>query len=300
LSNSPPLPDLSCLPSHADRRLAALRAATRAFPGAATIGDGAWSLGAEIGLPIRLHAFRAIFITWTEYVFGGVRPGARKEAFDALHLLLSKLDAALPDFWDRNFQGNDYAVGAAAARVEAARRAIALVEAIDLLEFRPLSVDLDHSHTTAFDTVSRAGPDGRKHMIRWRAAQQSAIAADCQALMSGDVTRRKLALAPLWSTPTCAALETNLTDGLSERDRKEMGRRINIWLRERKDGALVLGKDPEEVEECLTRTANLPASFWESRAAADTLYALDYCLGCDLDNPTWGSETMKRPAYLRS
>jgi hypothetical protein len=266
----------------------------RAFPGVARIGDGPWSLGAEVDLPIRLHAIRAIFIAWTEIAFDGVREGARSDAFDSLRTPLAKLDAALPDFYARNIISSDYAVTAWQDGVEAARRAVALVEAIEALEFRTLEFDHGRSYADSLETLSLYGRDGRSNSVRWRAAQREAIAADCTALADRTTKRREVALAPLWPTRASAALETNLTAGLTETNFRELGGYIQTWVRERKDGALVLGKDPAEVAECLIKTASLPASFWDSRPAGDTLYAFDYCLHCYLDNPNWGSETMTK------
>lgn len=82
---------LANLPGDANKRLVALRSAMRAFPGVAGIGNGPWELGSETGLPIRLQAIRAMFVTWSEFVFAGVRSEARREAFDALAVPLAKL-----------------------------------------------------------------------------------------------------------------------------------------------------------------------------------------------------------------
>jgi hypothetical protein len=288
------IPDLSSLPSDDGRRIVAMRAAMRAYPGTAVIGAGPWALGAKVDLPIRLNALRALFVTWAGFLFDGVRPQAREEAFAALRPLLEELDEGLPDFYARNIMSSDYAVASWQDSTEAARRAVALVEAIDTLEFRPLEFDRGKSYRDSLDTLSLYGPDGRNNTARWRAAQREAIAVDFELVLERSLSPRDLALAPLWPAPESAALETNLTSGLTQRNYRELGSHIQTWLHERKDGALVLGKEPEEVADCIVKAASLPAPFWEKRAPEDTLYAFDYCLLCYLDNPNWGSETMTR------
>jgi hypothetical protein len=291
---------LANLRDDADKRLVAVRAAMRAFPGVSRIGDGPWKLSREIDLPIRLHTIRAIFVGWAESAFDGVRADAAYEAIAALRVPLAKLDEGLPDFYERNIISSDYAVGASQQATEAARRGVALAEAIGTLEFRELEFDRDRSYTDFLDTLSLLGPNGRDNLARWRAAQHAAIAADCTVLCEGEMTRRELALAPLWPSPASAALETNLAFVHSVKNAKDLGGRIETWLRERKDGGLVLGKSPEAVAEVVVRTANLPASFWNNRSADDTLYGFDYCLHGYLDNPNWGSETMTRSALGKS
>lgn len=286
---------LASISDDASKRLVALRAAMRAFPGIARIGDGPWGLGREIELPIRLHSIRAIFVTWSEFVFDGVRNDARREAFEALATPLAKLDEALPDFYQRNIISSDYAVAAWQDATEAARRGVSLVEAIAALEFRHLAFDRDRSYRDLLDTLSIYGPTGRDDMARWRAAQRVAIAADCAVLREGEMTRSELALAPLWPDATTAALETNLTMSLSFKNAQDLGHGIEKWLRERKDGSLILGMGVEQGRERVVRTANLACSFWETRPATDACHAFDYCLHGDLQNPTWGSETSRRP-----
>ncbi len=288
------LPDLSSLASDNDKRIVALRAAFRAYPGTAVIGAGPWALGAKVDLPIRLHALRALFVTWAELVFDGVRPQAREEAFAALRPPLAELDEGLPDFYARNIMSSDYAVASWQDSTEAARRAVALIEAIDTLEYRPLEMDRGRTYRDWLDTLSLYGPDGHSNTARWRAAQREAITVDFELILERSISPRDLALAPLWPAPESAALETNLASGLSQRNYQELGSHIQTWLHERKDGALVLGKEPVEVADCIVKAASLPASFWEKRASEDTLYAFDYCLLCYLDNPNWGSETMTR------
>lgn len=150
----------------------------RAFPGVARIGDGPWKLGSETELPIRLHAIRAIFVSWSEFVFDGVRNDARREAFDALAVPLAELDEGLPDFYNRNVMGSDYAVGAWQDATEAARRGVSLVEAIESLSFAELPFDRDRPYRDFLDTLSLYGPTGRDDMARWRAAQRAAIGAE--------------------------------------------------------------------------------------------------------------------------
>ncbi|RAZ90459.1 hypothetical protein DPM33_13140 [Mesorhizobium hawassense] len=282
---------LANLSDDANKRLVALRSAMRAFPGVAEIGEGSWGLYRETELPIRLHAIRAIFVAWSEFVFDGVRSDARREAFDALAAPLAILDEGLPDFYNRNIIGSDYAVTAWQDATRAARRAVSLVEAIDTLAFQDLPFDQGRSYRDFLDTLSIYGPTGRADMARWRAAQRAAICADCALLQKDEATHAELALAPLWPDPTSAALETNLAMSLSVRNIRDLGNHIEKWLRERKDGSLVLNMGVEQARERVVRIANLPASFWESRPAAITLRALDYCLHGDLQNPKWGSES---------
>ncbi|TIV96592.1 MAG: hypothetical protein E5V85_17385 [Mesorhizobium sp.] len=286
---------LANLSGDANKRLVALRSAMRAFPGVARIGDGSWRLGRETELPIRLHAIRAIFVTWSEFVFDGVRSDARREAFDALAVPPAKLDEGLPDFYNRNIISSDYAVASWQDATEAARRGVSLVEAIDALAFRDLPFDQGRSYRDFLDTLSIYGPTGRDDMARWRAAQRAAIDADCALLQEQEMTQAELALAPLWPDPASAALETNLTMSLSAHNMRDLGTHVEKWLRERKDGSLVLNMGVEQAQERVVRIANLSPSFWGIRPAADTLYALDYCLHGDLGNPNWGSETQRRP-----
>jgi len=279
---------LANLPGEENRRLVALRSSMRAFPGVAQIGDGPWGLGREIDLPIRLHAIRAIFVTWSEFVFGGVRNDARRDAFDALAESLAKLDAALPEFYERNIMGSDYAVAAWQGNVEAARRGVSLVEAIESLEFQILPFDRERPYGDFLDTLKLFGPSAHNDSARWREAQHAAIEADSVALRENRMTRAELALAPLWSNPSNAALETNLAMGLSAKNMRELGGHLEKWLRERKDGSLILNLNVEQARERIVRTANLPRSFWECRPAADVLSAFNYCLYGDLQNPNWG------------
>ncbi|RVC46788.1 hypothetical protein EN779_31775 [Mesorhizobium sp. M4B.F.Ca.ET.088.02.2.1] len=82
---------------------------------------------------------------------------------------------------------------------------------------------------------------------------------------------------------------------LSFKYAQDLGHGIEKWLRERKDGSLILGMGVEQARERVVRTANLACSFWETRPATDACHAFDYCLHGDLQNPTWGSETSRRP-----
>lgn len=272
------------------KRLVALRSAMRAFPGLANIGDGPWALGREVDLPIRLHAVRAMFVTWSEFVFGGVRPDARREALKAFAAALAKLDEALPDFYNRNIISSDYAVAAWQENVEAARRAASLVEAIGSLQFQTLPFDAGLKYRDFLDTHCFFGPDGRDNRARWRAAQGAAIGADCAVFQNNVMTLEELALAPLWPNSSSAALETDLTMGGSAKNKRELGVNIEKWLRERKDGSPILGLPAEEARERVVLIANLPRAFWEGRSAAQALHAFDYCLYGDLENPNWGKE----------
>ena len=280
------------------KRLVAVRAALRAFPGVGEIGNGAWSLGSETEMHIRLHCLRLIFISWAEFLYDGIRHGAREEAFDDLAKPLALLDEGLPDFYSRNIMGSDYACNSWQQATHAARRAVGLVEAIRTLEFQVQPFDEGVSYSDLFDTLSVNGPTGMSQTKRWRAAQRSAIATDCALLASRSITLAELALAPLWPNFRMAALETNLTMNDTARDMRQLGSHLVTWLRERKDGCLVLGTGAQKAAERITRTANLPRSFWTAREPRHTLYAFDYCLHGALDNPHWGSETSCRPSYL--
>ncbi|TAD81267.1 MAG: hypothetical protein EAY70_05020 [Sphingomonadales bacterium] len=242
-------------------------------------------------LPIRLHAFRTIFVTWSEFVYGDVRSDARREALNALASELVKLDQGFPDFYNRNIISSDYAVAAWQTNAESARRAVALVEAIGRLQFDTLPFDSGHGYGDFLDTVSFSGPSGRDDRTRWRAAQRAAIGADCTILTQNEMTLQELALAPLWPDSSSAALETNLTMGLSTKNMRELGVNIEKWVRERKDGSLILNQPIDKARERVVRIANLPQSFWERRSPAETLHAFDYCLYGGLQNSHWGRVT---------
>ena len=184
--------------------------------------------------------------------------------------------------------------------MEAARRGLSLVEAIETITFQDLPFDHGRSYQDFLDTLSIYGPTGRSDMARWRAAQRAAIGADCDVLLEKKMTLAEVALAPLWPNSGSAALETNLTMGLNAQNMRAFGEYIERWLRERKDGFLVLNMDPKQAQERVVQIANLPRSFWECRPATDTLYAFDYCLHGDLGNPSWGSETMRRPEWSKA
>lgn len=297
-SETSPRINLATLSDPRAKRLVTVRAALRAYPGVGDIGNGAWGLGSDTELHIRLHSLRAIFVSWAEFLYDGIRQGAREEAFDDLAIPLARLDEGLPDFYSRNIMGSDYACNSWQEATHAARRAVALVEAIRTLEFRTQPFDEDTAYRDVLDTLSLQGPAGHDNTLRWRAAQRSAIATDCDLLASQSMTLPDLALAPLWPDFRLAALETNLTLNETARDIRQLGSRLATWLRERKDGCLVLGTGPEEAAERLSRTANLPRYFWTAREPKHTLYAFDYCLHGALDNPHWGSETSNRPSYL--
>ncbi|HYE43367.1 MAG TPA: hypothetical protein VEA15_08230 [Caulobacteraceae bacterium] len=277
------------LPHGTERRAVAVRTALRGFAGIDRIDNAPWDLSEKLGLPIRLQAIRAVFVAWCELLYDDVRPGAAAEAFGALRPLLSELDQALPHFYGRNVMGSDYAVASWQDSVEAGRRAARLVEAIETLAPEPLPFDADRRYADLLDNLVLYGPDGHDNQRAWRAAQRAAIAADCEALRRGRPAR-ELALAPLWPEAAAAALETNL----AATDWRAFDHYLKIWLRERKDGALVMGKEPAASAERMVRTAGLPAEFWSGRPATDTLYAFDYALHGRLDNPSWGSPTMKR------
>jgi hypothetical protein len=228
---------------------------------------------------------RAVFVSWCEMLYDGVRVDARGEAFAALAPLLATLDAALPDFYARNMMSSDYAVAAWQAHVEAGRRAAALAETIETLELRPLAFDRDRTWSDGFDTLAHFGPDGRDNQTAWRAAQRAAIGADCAVLREGAMTCRDLMLAPLWPDARSGALATNLCP-LRWQD---LGHHADVWLSERKDGALVMGKDAQTMAIRMVGIANLPRGFWEDRHPDDAQKAFDYALYGDLENPHWGA-----------
>lgn len=279
-----PAIQLAGLKDDTDKRAVAVRAALRGLYGMARIDDAPWSLSAEIGAALKLQVLRAVFVSWCEILYDGVRPGARSEAFGALAPLLATLDAALPDFYKRNIMSSDYAVSAWQAHVEAGRRAAALAEAIETLEWQKLAFDRNRSWSDSFDTLAHFGPDGRDNQAAWRAAQRAAIGADCAVLRERAMTPRELVLAPLWPDMRSGALATNL----HPRQWKDLGPHAETWLRERKDGALVMGKDPQTMAIRMVGIANLPRGFWEDRHADDAQKAFDYALYGDLGNPHWG------------
>lgn len=278
------------LPETSHRRIVALRAAIRAYPGTAYICDGPWRLGAEVDLPIRLQALRTIFVTWAQFAYPGVREEARAEAISALRKPLLRLDEGLPDFYRRNIMSSDYAVAAWENNTHAARRAVALVEAIDTLEFPELPFDEGRRYNHFLDTRSLAGPTGNQETQDWRNAQATALGVDCQLLADGTSTA-DLALAPLWHEPWQAALETNVMAGAGHLNFRKFGSTTEIWLRERKEGALVLGRRPEAAREIIVRVANLPPVFWEREDPLDAIDNFNYSLLGYLDNPNWGSST---------
>lgn len=291
-----PILQLAGLRDDTHKRAVAVRTALRGIAGLNHIDNAPWSLSEEVAQPIKLQGLRAMFVTWCELLYDGVRTDARQEAFDVLHRLLAKLDEALPDFYHRNIMSSDYAVASWQDSVEAGRRSARLIEAIDSLAFRPHVMDERRQYRDFLDTLSLYGPVGRTNEAAWRAAQRSAIGADCSVLRGGAMTGRDLMLAPLWPSSAAAALETNL----ASTPWTTLGQDALIWLRERKDGALVMGKDPEAAAARMIRIANLPPTFWNDRLPADTFYAFNYTLHGAMDNPHWGSASMKRPAYLNA
>jgi hypothetical protein len=266
-----------------DKRAVAVRAALRAIFGIARIDDAPWSLSDELGLPIKLQALRAVFIAWTGLLFEGVRQDALKDAFAALNPLLDRLDRALPDFYQRNVMGSDYAVASWQDNVEGGRRAANLVQSIATLEFRTLPFDTDRTYRDFLDTTVFYGPDGRDNQEQWRKLQRSAIAADCNLLRQRMISHAELGLAPLWSTTEAAAFATNV----NTREWADLERYTEIWLRERKDGSLIMGKQPSAMAERMVKMASLPCAFWEKPAAKEALKAFDYALA-GMENPRLG------------
>jgi hypothetical protein len=276
---------LAGLKNGEDKRAVAVRAALRGLYGLARIDDAPWSLSEEVGLPIMLHALRAVFVSWCGTLYRGVRPDAGMEAVAALNPLLARIDEALPDFYAHNFMSSDAAVAAWQSNVEAGRRAAGLVQAINVLEFPTFAFDSGRNWTDSFDTLAHFGPDAASNQAAWRAAQRTAVGADCEVLGKMAATRSDLILAPLWPTAAAAALATNLCPLRWE----VLGPHLEIWLRERKDGALVMGKSPQAMEARMVGIANFPPAFWKDRDAKDALDAFDYALHGSMDNPHWGA-----------
>jgi hypothetical protein len=99
------------------------------------------------------------------------------------------------------------------------------------------------------------------------------------------VTRHELVMVPLWPNAESAALATNVNPLRWE----DLGSYVETWLRERKEGALILGKSVQTMETRIVRIANLPSSFWENRDAKEALEAFDFALHGDLNHPHWGA-----------
>ena len=278
-----------------DKRLVALRAALRVFPASAAIGAGRWELGSKTALPIRLHSIRLLYVTWSGFAFEGVREEARREAFRDLSLCLAELDAGLPEFFEQNFMGNEYQTAAAENRAFAARRAVSLVEAVGKLSFDDLPFDGGHSCRSFLDILVLDWETQQ----RWRRAQAQGIGADCAVLSDRTMSRRELAMAPLWPNPIGASMETHLLMGHANSNVHDLGFAIERWRRERKDGALVFLQQPAKAAERAVRLANLPASYWNRRDADDTLYAWNECFTATLDSPSWADEERVKPAWLK-
>jgi hypothetical protein len=268
----------------ADKRTVAVRAALRAFVGIAGIDEAPWSLSDELGLPVKLGALPTVFIAWTGLLFEGARPDALADALAALNPLLSKLDKALPDFYAHNIMGSDYAVSSWQDSVEGGRRAASLVQSIGTLEFRTLPFDTGRTYRDFLDTSVFYGPDGRDNQKQWRKHQRSAIAADCDLLRQRTMSHTELALAPLWRTSEAAAFATNV----DTRQWADMGRYTEIWLRERKDGSLIMGKPPPAMAKRMVGIANLPSTFWDRPSVKEAFNAFDFALHGDMEHPHWG------------
>jgi len=98
------------------------------------------------------------------------------------------------------------------------------------------------------------------------------------------ISHVELGLAPLWPTPEAAAFATNV----NTRDWTDIGRYTEIWLRERKDGSLIMAKQPSAMAGRMAKIANLPSAFWERPSAQEAFKAFDYALDGDMGNPHWG------------
>ena len=279
------------------RRMVALRAAIRAYPETSNIGVGIWQLGGEVDLPIRLQALRTIFVTWAGFAYSGVRQAAREEAISALRIPLARLDEALPHFDRYNFVGNENQLHSHKNSTQTARRAVALVEAIETLTFATMPFDSEHSHRDFLDT-GRSVSTHRSSSQGWIEAQAAAITADCRLLERG-IGLVELSLAPLWHEAWQAARETDVMAGAAHHNFRKLGSSIQRWLYERKDGGLVLGLTPAEAQEIIVKLANLPPSFWERDDPLDAIDNFDYSLLGYLDNPNWGSSTRTLTPFAR-
>lgn len=208
---------------------------------------------------------------------------------------LATLDTGLADYFRLNI-AHEYAIASSEGRTHAARRAIALVEAIQTLNIAQLQFDTQSRHADIFDTLKLSWEDQQF----WRDAQRCAIGADCALLREGQMTIAELAFAPLWPDSRTAALETNLALSCHLANANALGRDLLRWILERKDGALLFGLDPAKGRERALRTANLPDAFWSSRDTEDTLYSFNYCFEGSLDNATWGSTDQHNPLKSRA
>ncbi len=244
--------------------------ALRGFGGIRRIDEGVWSLSRDIGLDLKLQSLRALFVSWAEATFAGVRGGARREAFSALTPLLTRLDAQMPDFYNQNIMSNDYHCASMQCFTEAGRRSAGLVEAIESLEYRLQAFDIAWDHNDILDTAYLSGPNGRDEAEAWRVAQRDALRADIHLLTSGT-TCTSLMMLPLWPSSRSSAIETNVAAG----GWKDFGGRcIERWIMERKDGALVMGKEPRDAAAGIVGIASQESNFWTGRPAKDVIAAL--------------------------
>ena len=274
-----------------NERAVALRAGFRAFPGLAGLGFDTYWREAQDDKPLLtlLAATRALFVAWAELVYDGVRPDARREAAAMLSERIQAFDAAVPHFYADHSGMNDYGIDAMQQNVEAARRALSWIAWGAGLAFARPPGDSGKSYVGPFDTLARFGPTGRDESRQWAAQQSAAIDHD-RALVEQGLSARALIQMPLWPDRESEAREIALADldWFFLSNRKRLGLVIAAWLKERRPGALVLGRERQASEERVVRTANLPRSFWEGRSPDSVLDSFDYCLNGSLDNENWG------------
>ncbi len=260
-----------------------VRTALRAFGGLDGLMD---QLGGcvtdELALQVRLQAFRLIFVRWSSLYFGDVRDDATSEALAAFSALFDRVQNCVATFY-RDAAGwvsSDYFISSKQEELEAAWRACALIEMYGSgkRRARPFKSVRDDMQTLAF-----SGPDGWDNGHRWADAHRAAIQWDGSAL-SGGMPIQDLLMEPLWPRGGYAALETNFVTPV----RKGLRPEAETWLRERKDGELLLSKRPRDVATRMTAIANLPRAFWERESFEQTVEAVDYALHGDMANDHWG------------
>lgn len=277
-------------------RMVAVRTALRTIQRVRGITSGVWSWGHEDGERLIVQALRLLFVHWVDFTFGGVEPSAVRQPWESLGPLLTRFDGDLPDFYHRNIMGSDYGCASMQDETERGRRALALVEAVATLSYRPQPFDRRRAaYATMLDTADFSFHRSAYSDEAWPRVQVEAHGADCVAVAQMDPQR--FMLSPLWPSAEGAALATHaLRHDVSLELRKEgqswstrVGSDVSLWLRERRDGYLVSAQPPAATRHRLVRAANLPDAFWTGRSPAETLQQFDYLFTGALDNPHWGA-----------
>lgn len=274
----------------------AIRTALRTAQSLRFITSGAWSWGHEDGEALILHAVRLLFVHWVDQTYGGVEETALASAWEALRQPLSRFDSEMPDFYSRNIMGSDYGCAAMEEATERGRRALGLVEAIATLRYHAQPFDLRRpEYSNVLHTAQFYFERSAFNQAAWPAEQLAAHQND--GARAQELSPQAFMLLPLWPSAQGAALATYALqrDILLSHDSEYgsgktlVGHDVGLWLRERKDGALVMANPPEAQRERLVRAANLPDEFWTSRKPAQTYGRFDYLFTGALDNPHWGS-----------